>query len=158
MKNKALMTKLAVPEKLQPWVNEYIEWAKVNLDKVHASEVTLVSPLGYAGQMDCLAHVKGKLSVIDFKTQKYKNNKPSYWENWLPQLAAYREALPDDFHAPFARKQNPRLVSVTINSLEPAPVTHKVWTVAEARVALSTFKAALKIWQNQHKYKPKKED
>ena len=155
MKNRPLMIKLAIPEKLQPYIDEYIEWAKVNLEKVHASEITLVSPLGYAGQMDCLGHVNGKLAVIDFKTQKYKNNKPSYWDTWLPQLVAYREALPKDFHEPFGAKQNPRVISVTINSLEPQPVTHKVWTVAEAKVALSTFKSALKIWQNQHKYKPK---
>ena len=148
MKNKALMTKLAVPEKMQPWIDEYIEWAKVNLDKVYASEITLVSPLGYAGQMDCLGDIGGKLSVVDFKTQKYKNNKPSYWDSWLPQLAAYREAMPD--------KKKARLVSVTINSLEPGPITHRIWTVAESNKALSTFKSALKIWQNQHNYKPKK--
>jgi len=150
MKNKALMTKLAVPEKLQPFINEYIEWAKLHLDEVYATEMTLVSPLGYAGQTDCLAKVDGTVSVIDLKTQKYKNSKPSYWDSWLPQLAAYRQACVHDD----PRWKKSRLVSVTINSLEPGEVTHKTWPIGESTKAMATFKAALRIWQNQHNYKP----
>lgn len=173
MKNKPLMDRLAVTREMQPFVDLYIEWAKEHLERVYGTEMTLVSPSGYAGQMDCLATIKGKVCALDFKTQRYKKGKPSYWDSWPMQLAAYKEAIPSahpggpvlqSFTERYSTDENPwtdsksksaiRIVSVTINSLEPSPVTHKMWTVEESRVALSTFKSALKIWQNQHKYKP----
>tara|TARA_R100000808_G_scaffold2522_1_gene9913 strand:+ start:3578 stop:4036 length:459 start_codon:yes stop_codon:yes gene_type:complete len=152
MKNKPLMDRLAVSEKMQPFVDLYIEWAKKNLQAVYAAEVTVVSPNGYAGQVDCLASINNKVCVVDFKTQRYKKGKPSYWDTWPLQLAAYMDALSPEQ----SEKKASRIVSVTINSLEPTEVTHKVWPVKEAATALSTFKAALKIWQNTHKYKPSK--
>lgn len=60
-----------------------------DIDNIRALESTLYSDhLRLAGQVDCVAEYKGKLSVIDFKTSKKKKEK---WmcENMFIQCSAY---------------------------------------------------------------------
>ena len=59
------------------------------IDNIRAVEATLYSDhLRLAGQVDCIAEYRGRLSVIDFKTSKKKKEK---WmcENMFIQCSAY---------------------------------------------------------------------
>jgi len=59
------------------------------IDNIRALESTLYSDhLRLAGQVDCVAEYRGRLSVIDFKTSKKKKEK---WmcENMFIQCSAY---------------------------------------------------------------------
>jgi len=148
-----LMDRLQTPEDLQPFISQYITWAYENLHSIEACEKIVVSDKGYAGTLDMKGRMKTLKGhggcIIDLKTQKYKNDKPSYWSAWVEQLAAYKQALDGD-------SKKIWLVSVTINSIEPQPLQHKVWTRQEEAMGWSSFKAAMTVWQNRRKYKPGK--
>ena len=61
------------------------------IDNIHALEQIMYSnKLTIAGQVDCIAEYKGKLSVIDFKTSS-KERKDDYNENYYIQTCAYAE-------------------------------------------------------------------
>ena len=60
-----------------------------NINNIKCLETSLYSDtMGIAGQVDCIAEYKGKLSVIDFKTST-KERKDSYNENYYIQACAY---------------------------------------------------------------------
>ena len=69
-------------------INAYLKWRKAHEVYWHATELTIASMLHrYAGTLDALATVDGKLTLVDFKTSK-----AIYPEVWL-QIAAYKLAL-----------------------------------------------------------------
>jgi hypothetical protein len=91
-------------------------------------------------------------AVVDFKTQKIKRTakgepKPSFYETWPLQLAAYRQAA-------VARLARPidGLVSVVIDSAQPGPVHVKAYDNADAHYAV--FRAALELWRYVKAYNP----
>ena len=56
-----------------------------NINNIKCLETSLYSDtMGIAGQVDCIAEYKGKLSVIDFKTSS-KEREDSYNENYYIQ-------------------------------------------------------------------------
>ena len=60
-----------------------------NINNIKCLETSLYSDtMGIAGQVDCIAEYKGKLSVIDFKTSS-KERQDSYNENYYIQTCAY---------------------------------------------------------------------
>ena len=60
-----------------------------NINNIKCLESNLYSDkMGIAGQVDCIAEYKGKLSVIDFKTSS-KEREDSYNENYYIQACAY---------------------------------------------------------------------
>ena len=60
-----------------------------NIDNIKCLETSLYSDtMKLAGQVDCIAEYKGKLSVIDFKTST-KERQDSYNENYYIQTCAY---------------------------------------------------------------------
>ena len=60
-----------------------------NINNIKCLESNLYSDkMGVAGQVDCIAEYKGKLSVIDFKTSS-KERKDDYNENYYIQTCAY---------------------------------------------------------------------
>ena len=60
-----------------------------NINNIKCLETSLYSDtMGIAGQVDCIAEYKGKLSVIDFKTSS-KEREDSYNENYYIQTCAY---------------------------------------------------------------------
>jgi len=60
-----------------------------NINNIKCLETSLYSDkMGVAGQVDCIAEYKGKLSVIDFKTST-KEREDSYNENYYIQTCAY---------------------------------------------------------------------
>jgi hypothetical protein len=48
---------------------------------------------GYAGRADLLITGKDGITVLDYKTQKFKDGKATFYEEWGMQLAAYGKAL-----------------------------------------------------------------
>ena len=60
-----------------------------DIDNIHALEAKLYSDhLRLAGQVDCIAEYKGKLSVIDFKTSKKRKTRSQCY-NYFIQCSAY---------------------------------------------------------------------
>lgn len=69
-------------------VNAFIEWSKKVNPQWHASELIVGSQLHrFAGTLDAIATINGKLTLVDFKTSK-----AIYPENFI-QLSAYQIAL-----------------------------------------------------------------
>jgi hypothetical protein len=69
------------------------DWARsVDLKPIHVEQVVYSEQYGYAGTLDLLAEVNGKLTVLDWKT-----GKAIYPESHL-QNAAYRQAIREMGH------------------------------------------------------------
>jgi hypothetical protein len=69
-------------------VQAFLKWVKDNNFIPYASEMTVYSHKHrYAGTLDCLARVNGKIYVVDFKTSKSHSPINSV------QISAYRKAL-----------------------------------------------------------------
>jgi len=64
----------------------------LNINNIHGLEAGIYTDqYKLAGRVDCIAEYKGVLSIIDFKTSKYK--KPEDWIlGYYCQATAYREA------------------------------------------------------------------
>ena len=82
------------------------------------------------------------ITYVDFKTQKIKRNakgepKPAFYETWPLQLAAYRQAILVN-----GAKNVQALVSVVIDSGQPAAVHVKQWTGVDY---FGSFLAALEL-------------
>ena len=59
------------------------------IDNIHGVEEFLYSPeISVAGQCDCIAEYKGKLSIIDFKTSTKRRDEDYNYSNFL-QTSAY---------------------------------------------------------------------
>ena len=82
-----------VIERAQQSFQAFIEWRKTSRFDLVASEVTIVSErLGYAGQIDCIAHLGGQVAIIDWKSSK------ALYPDQIVQLAAYA-TLWEDAHS-----------------------------------------------------------
>lgn len=163
-----------------PWIKHYVKWFYKNVSEVIAAESNSVSnELGYAGQIDAIVILKnGKTAILDFKTQKFKEKRPwgqkprpnpklllpdscagkeevQYWppgfyETWLLQLCAYRHSLNEQTNLLVEN-----LVSVTINSQEPAPMHSKTWAPEDYEPAFKIFINTLHLWKWTNNYQTK---
>ena len=71
-----------------------------NIDNIHLIEAIMLSKkLTVAGQTDCVAEYRGKLSVIDFKTAN-KERTDSWNENYYIQCTAYAIMYEELFDTP----------------------------------------------------------
>ena len=79
--------------------NNFLAWSMFtqirdilgNVDNIRCLESSLYSDeLKLAGQVDCIAEYKGKLSIIDFKTST-KEKKEEWIENYYIQTCAYAQ-------------------------------------------------------------------
>lgn len=70
------------------------------IDNIHCIEEYLYSKdMGVAGQVDCIAEYKGKLSVIDFKTSTKRRDEDYNYGNFL-QCSAYAKMYEELFGTP----------------------------------------------------------
>ena len=70
------------------------------IDNIHCLEEYLYSKeIGVAGQVDCIAEYRGKLSVIDFKTAN-KERIEEWVENYFLQCTAYSMMYTETFNEP----------------------------------------------------------
>jgi hypothetical protein len=104
--------------------------------------------------VDAIAKVDGKMTLLDYKTQDVKtdskgNLKPNYYDSWLWQLAAYKNA--EWVGKP---KRITQVMSVVLCSHTPAPPMIKVWSKEELDSGWKTFRAATEIWQLTNKFNP----
>lgn len=137
-----------VAEELQPYRPHIQSFFENNVSEVVASERSVVG-VGYAGRIDLLARNKDKrLTLFDFKTQKYRKGKASYWDTYLWQLAAYQFPLEREF------REHIDIANVAINSQAPEPFQIKVWSEEERRHAWSIFRSVLNTWQLVKGYVP----
>lgn len=135
--------KLAAPE-TDPWIEHYETWRIANIVRVVSTEQSVVSN-GYAGRYDMLAeHQEHGLCLVDFKTQNVKKGKPTFYETWGWQLAAYRRAL----------GMKCQCLSLVIDSNTPSAPVEKLWSEEELIDGLEIFAAAVRIWQRQRGYVP----
>jgi len=134
----------ALPESVMPWLDEFIKWQDTVQLSVHSTELVVVNAeAGYAGRTDCCGHVGWQGTgdcVLDFKTQRIKNGKPAFYDDWALQLAAYEKAL--GFHA--------SLMSVVIDSQKPSPPIVKVWE--DPQKHYEAFLNALALWKYLKNY------
>jgi len=149
MNRTELFKKLKIDKALRPYMVHYLDWLEENVDKIIASEMTLVHEDGYAGTTDMHCVMKGgKEAVVDYKTQNVRA-KPVFYDKFCEQLVAYR--------ACFDKPDSMSCVSVVIDSNDPAPCVQKVWDDKKVETAEAIFGASLKIWQSAKKYAPEKE-
>ena len=67
------------------------------IDNIHCLEEYLYSKeIGVAGQVDCIAEYKGKLSVVDFKTSTKQRDEDYNYGNFL-QCSAYAKMFEEIF-------------------------------------------------------------
>tara|TARA_R100001463_G_scaffold135809_1_gene199731 strand:+ start:3490 stop:4362 length:873 start_codon:yes stop_codon:yes gene_type:complete len=142
-------------DEIKPFVKHYIQWTRDHsVSFVDTEFVCVNNKLGYAGQVDGLAVVDGKLTLLDYKTQDVKedakgNLKPNYYDSWVWQLAAYKNA---DWENKPPRIQ--QVMSVVLCSQSPCYPIMKVWTSQELSNAWKIFKASCAIWQLTNKFNP----
>ena len=142
-------------DEIKPYVKYYIQWTRDHSVSFIDTEFVCVNEkLGYAGQVDGLAIVDGKLTLLDYKTQDVKedakgNLKPNYYDSWVWQLAAYKNA---DWENKPPRIQ--QVMSVVLCSQSPCYPIMKVWTTQELSNAWKIFKASCAIWQLTNKFNP----
>jgi len=145
----------ATYDEIKPFVKHYIEWTRdKRVSFVDTEFVCVNEKLGYAGQVDGLAIVDGKLTLLDYKTQDVKtdakgNLKPNFYDSWVWQLAAYKNA---SWQNKPARIQ--QVMSVVLCSQSPCYPIIKVWSAKELSKAWKTFKASCQIWQLTNNFDP----
>jgi hypothetical protein len=145
-----------VPENLRllTFLESWYRWFDQNVERVASIEKVYVHQgYGYAGRVDMVALLRGVgWAVVDFKTQKIKRAangtpKPTFYETWPLQLAAYRQAI-----AASGAKDVRALVSVVIDSAEPGPVHVRQWGGCDF---FNSFLAALELWKYVKGYDPR---
>lgn len=143
-----IMTLQAMPKEVLPWLDEFIKWQESALLTVYHTEYVVVNEaLGYAGRLDIHGHLDlggiGEM-VLDLKTQRVRNGKPGWYDEFALQLSAYSRAI--------NREQPPAMVSLVIDSQEPRPPFLKVWEEPEKH--WEAFLHAFALWKYQKNYDP----
>lgn len=127
----------------------YERWAKkVSLKPILVEQTVYSKTYGYAGTMDLLAEVEGKLTVIDFKT-----GKSVYPEAHL-QANAYKYALREMGHG---NAQQAIIVRLPKNETDPEP---EPVLADEEDNCMEVFLAVKRMWhwlQMKDKYLAEKE-
>jgi len=135
------------------------KWMDEEIVEIAGQEFTVVNTeSGYAGRVDLLARLRcagGAWCVVDFKTQKVRKDasgefKPTWYETWPMQLAAYREGIR---HAPDLPNADD-IVSVVVGSTEVVPATVRVWPREEIESHWRAFLAARDLWCHMKGYRP----
>lgn len=125
-------------------------WLKDWCLDFHATEIIVGDPaLGVAGKLDldCTLKDFGR-SIIDFKTQKVRNNKPNFYLEWGLQLAAYRHCI--QLEDGISR----RIVSVIIDTGDEPRIFAHWWP--DDIDYLGLFKGLLEYLCIQEGYDPRK--
>ena len=135
----------------EPHYTALKEWRDCCVSKVHASESVMVNEAeGYAGRVDLIADIHGKIEVVDFKTRKFKKDakgvsKPTGYETDLLQLSAYAYAFTDEGMA----CRNVLIDPVTGDLAEVQ------YTEEQVADAFEAFTAICRVWRWLKKYDPR---
>jgi hypothetical protein len=86
LKNNPIDNWFEICPELKPAFLEFHKWQKEYEFELKETEHTVWSDYKYAGTLDCVARLKGKLYVVDFKSSK------AIYDDYLMQIAAYKNA------------------------------------------------------------------
>lgn len=93
--NKQPLPAMPVNKHIRAAIEAFIAWTKENKVKFLASERKIYSKeYGYAGTLDALAMVNGKLAIVDFKTSN------GIYPDYFLQTAAYAKAIEEEDGTP----------------------------------------------------------
>lgn len=125
-----------ITDKARWAVMAWEDWAKsVELKPIFVEQVVYSPKFGYAGTLDLLAEVNGKLTVLDWKT-----GKAIYPEAHL-QNAAYRQAIREMGHGDPVQG-----IVVRLPKTEADPAFEAVDALPEQE-CFEVFMDTLKLWQ-----------
>ena len=86
---------ITIPHQIEPAIKNFIEFKNQHEIIPHKIEERIISKKHrYAGTLDCLAEINGRLGVLDIKTSK------AIYRDYNLQTAAYIEALREDESIP----------------------------------------------------------
>lgn len=89
--NKEPLPEMPVNKNIRAAISAFLDWTKTNDVKFIASERKIYSKkYGYAGTLDALGYVNGKLSIIDFKTSN------GIYPDMFVQTSAYAHAIEEE--------------------------------------------------------------
>lgn len=89
--NGDVLPEMPVNPHIRAAIEAFLEWTKANKVKFIASERKIYSKkYKYAGTLDALGYVNGKLSIIDFKTSS------GIYDDMFVQVAAYANAVNEE--------------------------------------------------------------
>ena len=106
---------------------------------------------GFAGTSDCFAMYDGQATILDFKTQGIKDDKPNYYAEWRMQLAGYLMGLTEQGYPALVD----RCMSVVINTnplasfwrdTDQPGVFTKIYKPAQIVQAMNKIKLAASMW------------
>lgn len=132
---------------LIPYLADAWYWLKKNVPKVSQTEYYAACTTNcFAGRIDIRCEFEGRLALIDFKTQKVRKGKATFYDEWPLQLAAYAKAdcLP-----------SAELISLVIDSAAPGPCHVKVWPFTERGYYWRMFEHCLDLWCMAKGYDPR---
>ena len=132
-------------------INAYIETvANVYFDQSAEPRVEecFASPLGYGGRVDLITRtVDGLPLLLDWKTQATTPGKPvAVWEDWLPQLAAYKRGL--------ELPEETVLANVVLSTTERGRVEYIPHQPKEEEAAWEYFCNCFQVWKHLNNYNP----
>ncbi len=86
---------VAVPDPIKPTIDAFVQFYQQNeITPLKIEERVVSKRHGYAGTIDVLAEVNGKIGVLDIKTSQ------AIYRDYGMQTAAYVEAFKEDPHLP----------------------------------------------------------
>lgn len=138
--------KQAVTQEMQPWLDYALEFLDANFTEVWFHERKVADPrIGVAGTIDMAGmHKDGYPVLVDWKSQSCKGKKPTFYPEWVEQLAFYDSAYRHDNPMP----ERFRKMSAAIDSDVPAPVVPKLWSEEEATEGYRRFLCSAYTWMS----------
>ena len=145
---------VVLDKEIESYMENVIEWAGKNVVEIYSAECIVTNQEhGYAGTMDLHCELLGiGEATVDFKSQGVKNGKPTFYDEWFLQLAAYGGAIARTREPNAVKPKLPACVSVVVDSTKPAPVAVKQWEDPERGFFL--FRCAFELWCNQKQFNP----
>ncbi len=131
--------------KYEAWQHTFSQWWLehwVNHIEVQ-NEGYIKTDYGYGGRFDILVTTPDTRIIIDLKTQNTKGKSFNFYRSWGRQLAAYAQAL-----------DCKRLISVAIDSQDPAKIESYEWT--DYDVLLQEFECARRLWCSENNFNYRK--
>ena len=103
----------------------------------------------YGGSIDFVGNSDWGPILLDWKTQKTKENKaPRYYDSWKRQLAAYSAGIKGDY----------KVLNVVLSTTEPGRIDYKFYDSRQVNNALNEFKAMLFLFYQIKKLRVKENE
>lgn len=129
-----------------PYVENWVNWLLDQNFKIINAEKTIVSPLGYAGTIDLIAEINGKVYVIDFKTtEKGPDEYFSRKSEHFLQISAYANAY---------KAENAMIVQIDSHPETRGQLKHYEVLPDEIETYLNRFLNIFEVWIDSNKYNP----